>query len=81
MTQIFQMEKVDNLEVIYPQSDDETHCTNDCENSCSGQTCYNHSLTYGLGSANNQYLTGESKTSILEDVYTFDFQAKYFLEQ
>lgn len=38
-----------------------------------------NSLTCGLGS--NFPIIQDSKTSILEDVYTFDFQAKYFLEQ
>jgi hypothetical protein len=39
-----------------------------------------NSLSYGLGSG-YQICIPDSKSSILEDVYTFDFQARYFLEQ
>ena len=43
---------------------------------------YNN-LDCGLGLGNNypSFKSSESKTSVLEDVYTFDFQANYFLEQ
>ena len=41
---------------------------------------YNNSLTYGLGS-NYPLCINDSKNTILEEIYTFDFQANYFLEQ
>jgi hypothetical protein len=46
---------------------------------CSNHNYYNHSLTSNLGIEDLMF--GENKVSALDEVYTFDFQAKYFLEQ
>lgn len=61
----------DTLELIKSQS-------NDVDLSTRTFDLYNNQiLSLGLGSPQ---LT-DNKTSILDDIYTFDFQARYFLEQ
>lgn len=54
----------------------------DIFNAPKNQNFYNHTLTCGLGVDCNLFSNEtESKTSILDEVYKFDFQAKYFIEQ
>ncbi len=46
------------------------------------QNYYNHSLTCGLGIDSNLFCHNEeSKETVLDEVYKFEFQANYFLEQ
>jgi hypothetical protein len=74
-------EKEKYLLIVECQSDDGELFINQYDNHAGlnyASLFSNNNLNCGLG---NNFCITDSKTSILEDVYTFDFQAKYFLEQ